>query len=113
MHLNLAFHRSKISNGVICALAGHLAATACGVEVSDVTSRQRSRRVSVARQIGMYLAHTAAGLPLVVVATHFLRDRTTVAHACRLIEDRRDDRRFDTRMVEIENLFRAICGVGK
>jgi chromosomal replication initiation ATPase DnaA len=60
----------------------------------------------------MYLAHTAAGLPLTKVAEYFGRDRTTAAHACRLIEDRRDDRKFDAELAELEDLLRAICGAG-
>lgn len=95
-----------------CALAVRLAASAAGVAASEVvTSRRSSRRVSSARQIGMYLAHTAAGLPLTIVAKYFGRDRTTAAHACRLIEDRRDDRKFDAELSELEDLLRAICGV--
>ncbi|MBS4084096.1 MAG: DNA replication initiation ATPase, partial [Rhizobiales bacterium] len=78
-----------------------------------VTSRRSSRRVSTARQIGMYLAHTAGGLPLAKVAEYFGRDRSTAAHACRLIEDRRDDRKFDAELSELEDLLYAICGVAR
>jgi len=90
------------------------AASAAGVAASEVvTSRRSSRRVSTARQIGMYLAHTAAGFPLSKVAEYFGRDRTTAAHACRLIEDRRDDRKFDAEISELEDLLRAICGAAR
>jgi hypothetical protein len=43
----------------------------------------------------MYLAHVAGGLPLTEVGRLFARDRTTVAHACAMVEDRRDDPAFD------------------
>jgi hypothetical protein len=43
----------------------------------------------------MYLVHVTGGLSLSEVARLFDRDRTTVAHACARIEDRRDDAAFD------------------
>ena len=43
----------------------------------------------------MYLAHTSYGLNLSEVGRLFERDRTTVAHACGVVEDRRDDPIFD------------------
>lgn len=96
---------------LLCALAARLAASAVGVAASEITiSGRSSRRVSAARHLGIYLAHTAAGLPLVKVAEIFGRDRTTAAHACRLIEDRRDDRRFDAELAELEDLLRKFCG---
>lgn len=112
MHAFLTAARStSIPSDVACALAARLAAGASGVAAAEIVSAPRSsRRVSTARQIGMYLAHTVAGLPLTKVAEYFGRDRTTAGHACRLIEDRRDDRGFDNQMTELEDLLRAICG---
>jgi len=71
--------------------------------------RARTRRkaeIAFARQVAMYLAHVTCGMSLTEVGYLFGRDRTTVAHACALIEDRRDDPRFD-RMVD--NLERAVA----
>jgi len=111
MHVLLAVRKTTISPDVTCALAARLAASVSGIAASEVTaSRRVSRRVSTARHIGMYLAHTAAGLPLAKVAEYFGRDRTTAAHACRLIEDRRDDGKFDAELSELEDLLRVICG---
>lgn len=112
MHSLLASARgNSIPFEVACSIAVRLAARSSGVPASEVVSQRRmSRRVSTARQIGIYLAHTAAGLPLTKVAAYFGRDRTTAAHACRLIEDRRDDRAFDAELSELEDLFRSICG---
>lgn len=96
---------------LLCLLAARLAASAIGVPASEISlSRRSTRRVSAARQLGIYLAHTAAGLPLAKVAEFFGRDRTTAAHACRLIEDRRDDRSFDAELNELEELLRMFCG---
>lgn len=51
--------------------------------------------VARARQVAMYLAHTACGCSLTDVGEMFGRDRTTVAHACAVIEEARDDATFD------------------
>ncbi len=51
--------------------------------------------IALARQAATYLAHVSCGLSLTDVGQIFARDRTTVAHACAVIEDRRDDAVFD------------------
>jgi hypothetical protein len=48
-----------------------------------------------ARQVAMYLAHVSCGLTFTQVGHLFARDRTTVAHACIVVEDRRDEVPFD------------------
>ena len=58
--------------------------------------------VAFARQVAMYTAHVALGLSLTEVGRQFGRDRTTAAHACRLIEDRRDEKRVDRVLTAIE-----------
>ena len=52
-------------------------------------------RAAHARQVAMYLGHVACRLSLTDVGRMFGRDRTTVAHACAVIEDARDDPAFD------------------
>ena len=67
-----------------------------GVALSDLRATSRkSAATAFARQVAMYLAHVELGLSLSTVAAQFYRDRTTVAYACRRIEDRRDDAAFD------------------
>jgi chromosomal replication initiation ATPase DnaA len=56
----------------------------------------------------MYLAHVAWGLTLTEVGTVFSRDRTTVAHACGLVEDLRDDPVFDRSLELLEGVLRAL-----
>jgi chromosomal replication initiation ATPase DnaA len=51
----------------------------------------------------MYLAHVAFGLSLTEAGQLFGRDRSTAAHACRLMESRRDDPRMDTLLVRLEH----------
>jgi len=67
-----------------------------GVGREDLRRLSRGRaKVALARQVAMYLAHVACGLTLTDTGKLFGRDRTTVAHACGVIEDRRDDPLFD------------------
>ena len=76
-----------------CArLAEVVAAAAARVPAPRLRQRHRGRRPAAqARQLAMYLAHIVFGLSFTRVGVCFGRDRTTVRHACGLIEDRRDD----------------------
>lgn len=58
--------------------------------------------VAEARQILMYLAHVGLGLSLAQAAGIVGRDRTTAAHACRVVEERREDAAFDTTLSTLE-----------
>lgn len=64
--------------------------------------------VALARQVGMYLAHVSFELSLTEVGMLFTRDRTTVAHACSVVEDRRDDPRFDRTIDLLEGTVRHL-----
>ena len=91
-----------------------LVALVYDVQYFELMSSTRGRKnAAFARQVAMYLAHTTAGLSLSAVGRLFARDRTTVAHACALVEDRRDERVFDRTLSNLEsaiacqmNLFR-------
>lgn len=77
--------------------------------------RRGSAEVARARQVAMYLLHTALSVPYGEVAAMFGRDRTTVSHACRTIEDLRDDPMHDElllRLEEMVELARSMAGVG-
>lgn len=54
-----------------------------------------SRKMSRARQTFQYLSHVGFGHSLSDIATFCGRDRTSVAHGCHQIEDRRDDMNID------------------
>lgn len=60
------------------------------------------RRIAFARQLAMYLSHVGFGLTLTEVGACFDRDRTTVRHACALVEDRRDQPAFDLAVSALE-----------
>nr|MCU0605821.1 hypothetical protein [Desulfobacterales bacterium] len=63
-------------------------------------------RVALARQIAMYLSHVAFRVSLTDVGRIFGRDRTTVSHACAVVEDLRDDPRFDRILDLLEQIVR-------
>jgi hypothetical protein len=54
------------------------------------------------RQVAMYLGHIGCGLSLTEAGHLYGRNRTTAAHACCVVEARRDDRRFDFLMDLLE-----------
>ncbi|HMN37982.1 MAG TPA: helix-turn-helix domain-containing protein [Hyphomicrobium sp.] len=67
-----------------------------GVDQAQLSTFTRGvARAAHARQVAMYLAHVAGRMTLTDVGRMFGRDRTTVAHACAVIEDARDDPVFD------------------
>ncbi len=78
-----------------------------GVARTEIGRSTRGRaRAALARQAAMYLAHVALRMSYTDVGRAFARDRTTVAHACAVVEDRRDDPGFDRAM---ELLEIAVC----
>ncbi len=66
------------------------------VPLEAVTAPARgAAQVAFARQSAMYLAHILLGMNYSAVGKLFGRDRTTAAHACQTVEDRRDDPAID------------------
>lgn len=68
--------------------------------------------VARARQLAMYLMHVALGTSLTAVGAAFGRDRTTVSHACALIEDMRDDPDFDHDVERLEGILQSDPAMG-
>jgi chromosomal replication initiation ATPase DnaA len=62
-----------------------------------------------ARQVAMYLAHVGFALNFEAIGRAFDRDRTMVSHACRVVEDSRDDLRLDRRLAALEAMC-MVCG---
>lgn len=84
-------------------LAAGLVAYALCLSASDILSSRRGcSSVAQARQISMYVVYVGFGISLARVASAFSRDRSTVAHACHQVEDRRDDGTFDAWLDELE-----------
>ncbi len=101
-------------------LSAAVTSFALSVETEDILGDLRGpAEVALARQVAMYLCHIGFELSLSRVAAAFGRDRSTVAHACHTIEDRRDDPAFehwlsalelvlrDTPIVDTDDLMRA------
>jgi hypothetical protein len=78
-------------------------------EVELALTHRGPAEVAFARQVAMYLAHVAGGLTLSEVGRIFGRDRTTVAHACLIIEDKRDDGRLDRALEMIEAILKRVA----
>ncbi|HEY0330415.1 MAG TPA: helix-turn-helix domain-containing protein [Rhodopseudomonas sp.] len=79
-----------------------------GLDPALLTAAPRgSPRVALARQVAMYLSHVGFALSFETIGRLFGRDRTTVGHACRVVEDSRDDIWMDCRLAALERL----CGV--
>jgi chromosomal replication initiation ATPase DnaA len=66
------------------------------------TTNRGRQQIAAARQRAMYLAHVTFGLSLTRVGICFGRDRTTVRHACALVEDSRDDPRCELGLSALE-----------
>ncbi|MGF1462097.1 MAG: helix-turn-helix domain-containing protein [Maricaulaceae bacterium] len=88
-------------------LAQSAVAFAFGVRPEDIAARSRGCAAAArARQVAMYLTHVAFGLTMARTAAAFGRDRSTAAHACKLVEDERDDAAFDARLDALEAILR-------
>lgn len=74
-----------------------------GLELSDLFGPTRGAPcVAFARQVAMYLAHIGFELSFATISRVFDRDPTTVSHACRVVEDGRDEFRLDLRLEALE-----------
>lgn len=81
-------------------------ALALCVPLKQLISSSRCKAdIALACQIAMYLAHTQFSMAMTEVGLAFKRDRTTVSHACRLVEDKRDDDTFDLTLSQLEALL--------
>lgn len=70
-------------------------------------SGRTSQEVARVRQIAMYVAHVVLHMSMREVGRGFGRDRTTVVHACHLIEDMREEPDFDQVVVMTERVAAA------
>lgn len=87
-----------IAQWVVAIAFGHVAFAQSG----PAPERTTPRAAAFARQTAMYLAHVGFGLSMAEIGKAFGRDRTTVVHACHLIEDRRDEACFDELLDHLE-----------
>ena len=81
-----------------------------GIELASMRRPTRGRaKEAIARQVAMYLAHMICGLSLTEAGELFGRDRTTAAHACQVVERRREDHPdFDRALQLLENITKVL-----
>ena len=91
--------------------ARRIVGRAMGVAESALLADSRERKgVAFARQVAMYLAHVGYQLSYQEVAAAFGRERTTVAHACAVVEDAREDGgSFDRLLDRLEQRLRDLA----
>ena len=79
------------------------------VTLEELRGRQRGgRRAALARQVAMYLSHTALRISVADVARAFMRHRSTAHHALlRHVEDLRDDPAMDRALATLETMLAA------
>ncbi len=93
---------------VIPFLAGLIARIA-GCRVADIYQSTRGlKRHARARHIVMYLAHVECGLDFSAIGRALKRDRSAVRHGIQLIEDARDDDRFDQRLDDLREVIKSV-----
>ena len=102
------YHGDSSACDSACRFVEALVGGALGVSIAELRRPNRGRApVAFARQTAMYLAHVHLGLSLERVGQHFGRDRTTVAHACRRVEDSRDKPRFEVLLAYLEAVLQS------
>lgn len=86
---------------------------ALAYELPEASLRSPTRghqQVARARQTAMYLTRTVCQYTLSQTGEIFDRDRTTVSHACGLIEQRRDDPSFNEGIELLESIVLVLTG---
>jgi hypothetical protein len=97
----------------VCEAMQDVLAACFSVSGRELRAQGRTRaEICRVRQIGMYVAHVIAGLSMFEVGLGFQRDRSTVAYACHLIEDLRDDPDFERVILMIERIAEAAFARG-
>jgi chromosomal replication initiation ATPase DnaA len=85
-----------------------LVAASRGLRATDLIGPDRGKaRIALARQLAMYLMHTHYRRIYSEVGRFFGRDRTTVSHACGLIEEMREVPEFDEWVERLEAALRG------
>ncbi len=84
-------------SGSTAVFLGAIVAAAFGLRPEALEAGGRGPAdVAFARQVAMYLAYTRLRITYVAAGRMFGRDRTTARHACRKVEDKREDPRIDS-----------------
>ncbi|NNU17009.1 chromosomal replication initiator DnaA [Parvularcula sp. ZS-1/3] len=93
-------------------LVAGVVARAFMVPTVELRAPSRSRQpVAYARQAALYLLHVVFGGTYQEAGSALGRERTTVAYACSLIEDDRDEAKFDHKMSHLEEWIERLWSV--
>jgi chromosomal replication initiation ATPase DnaA len=100
----LAAQRISLAQFIVCQVHG--------VPVEEMRKPTRGRpHVARARQIAIHLARLVFAMTHRQLAQEFGRDRSTIHHACGLIEEMREDSaEFDSTLRWMESLLRRAAG---
>jgi hypothetical protein len=98
----------RMEGARLCRAASAIAAAAFDVPPEEMSARtRRTAEVVAARHVAIYIANVVFQVSLQGVADAFGRDRTSVGHAVRRVEDRRDEPDFDARLEKLERIASA------
>ncbi len=101
--------RQRIAPTELARLIEALVASVFSVAETDLLAPSRGRaKIALARQVAMYLARVVGRLRFDEVAIVFGRDRSTVRHACHVVEDRRDDPDFNLTLDHLESIIKRV-----
>ena len=107
MPLDIILERT-ISKQLAARFVNQMIAAAYEISGERLLIRDRGVvKVNRPRQISMYLMNTVLSFKFTEIAEFYDKDRTTVSHACGVIEELRDNPRFDRRMCEFENTINS------
>ncbi|MCO5136258.1 MULTISPECIES: helix-turn-helix domain-containing protein [unclassified Shinella] len=97
--------------GIACRIVRQLVLEMMAMAGDRALWRRDSRRSAChVRQIAMYVCHVVLRLPQADIGAAFGRDRTTVGHACNVVEDRRDNAAFDAFVSAVERVVQSVFG---
>ncbi|MGF1454923.1 MAG: helix-turn-helix domain-containing protein [Alphaproteobacteria bacterium] len=98
---------AKAADECLIGLVQAVVAEMLTVTLDDMRAPSRGKaRVAFARQLAMYLCHVTLSFDQGRLAGAFGRDRTTVSHGVRRIEDRREDPVLDQVLETLEAVFK-------
>jgi hypothetical protein len=97
--------------GALRPMLEHMVTHVFNIEMELMRLPTRGRAPgALARQVAMYLAHVGCGISLTEAGELFNRDRTTAAHACHVVEARREDPTFDRAITLLERIAAVLSG---
>ena len=102
---------AEVPARTVCRIVRQLVAEMVLLSSGRVLHRRDARRSGChVRQIAMYLCHVVLRISLSDIGLAFGRDRTTVGHACNVVEDRRDNAAFDEFVTTAERIVLSVFG---